>query len=300
MQNEYFIGIDGGGSKTHIRLESSDGRMLAEAYSGPANIRLSVDIACASISDALEQVLLKSKLKDKKGIHLHVGMGLAGYEIQSARENFLAKQKKSIFSSLIVQSDAFAACLGAHSGNIGSVIIVGTGVVGLKVNNKGKTQVGGWGFPHGDEGGAAWIGLEVVRLLLHSCDGRADFSPLLIHIKKKLGNRVENISQWACYASATQYAELARDVFKFLKKGDRIAIELLKKSAICVENIFKALEKKDKVANERVPYSLVGGVAPFISEFLKPSFKKRLVTPQGDACDGALLMIKKNIGQIKS
>ena len=297
MQNDFFIGVDGGGSKTHLRLESSDGKVLAEGFSGPANIRLSIEVACVSIHDALEQALQKSKLKDKKGIRLHVGMGLAGYEVKSAREGFLEKQKNSLFSSLVVQSDAYVACLGAHSGNFGSVIIVGTGVVGLKISKKGKTQVGGWGFPHGDEGGAAWIGLETVRVLLHFCDGRGEKSPLITHMKHKLGGKVEEITQWACYANASQFAEVARDVFKYAGKGDKFAIQLLKNSAKHVEKIFLALEKHEKASETKLPYSLVGGVVPFIIDYLKPSFKKRLITPKGDACDGALLMIRKNINQ---
>jgi glucosamine kinase len=297
MQNDFFIGVDGGGSKTHLRLESSDGKVLAEGYSGPANIRLSIDLACISIDDALEQVLQKSKLKDKKDIRLHVGMGLAGYEVQSAREGFLARQKNLLFSSLVVQSDAYVACLGAHSGNFGSVIIVGTGVVGLKMNKKGKTQVGGWGFPHGDEGGGAWIGLETVRMVLQSCDGRGESSPLLTHMKQKLGGRVEKITQWACSANASQFAEIARDVFKYARKGDKFAIQLLKQSAKHVERIFFALEKQEKKSDKKLPYSLVGGVVPFIIDYFKPSLKKRFVSPRCDACDGALLMIRKSINQ---
>ncbi len=297
MQNDFFIGVDGGGSKTHLRLESSDGKVLAEGFSGPANIRLSIEVACISINDALEQVLQKSKLKDKKEIRLHVGMGLAGYEVKSAREGFLAKQKNSIFSSLIVQSDAYVTCLGAHSGSFGSVIIVGTGVVGLKINKKGKTQVGGWGFPHGDEGGAAWMGLETIRLLLHYCDGRGEGSPLLFNLKQKLGGKVEEITQWACYANASQFAEIARDVFRYASKGDKVAIQLSKQSAKHIERIFLALEKQEQISDSKLPYSLVGGVVPFIIDYLRPSLKKRLVSPRGDACDGALLMIRKSINQ---
>lgn len=297
MQNDFFIGVDGGGSKTHLRLESSDGKVLAEGFSGPGNIRLSNKAAYDSVNDALQQVLQKSKLHEQKNIRLHVGMGLAGYEVQSAREAFLEKIKHFIFSTCVIQSDAYVACLGAHAGNYGSVIIAGTGVVGLKIDKKGKTQVGGWGFPHGDEGGAAWIGLEAIRILLHYCDGRGEKSPLLIHLKKKFGGKVEEITQWACYANATQFAEIARDVFKYAKKGDKFAIQLLKCSARHVERIYFSLEKQEKAVDRKLPYSLVGGVAPFILNYLKPSLKKRLITPKGDACDGALLMIRKHVSQ---
>ena len=36
MEKDFFVGIDGGGSKTHLRLETSDGKVLAESFSGPS------------------------------------------------------------------------------------------------------------------------------------------------------------------------------------------------------------------------------------------------------------------------
>ena len=272
MENDFFVGIDGGGSKTHLLLESSDGKVLADVVSGPANIRLSVETASQSIDDALKKALEKSKLNGKKDIRLHAGIGVAGFEVQSARMAFLEKQKNSKFTSYLVQSDAYVACLGVHAGNFGSVIIVGTGVVGLKINKKEKLQVGGWGFPHGDEGGAAWLGLEAIRMLLYFCDGRGEGTPLLKHLKQKFQGRVEKITQWACYANASQFAEIARDVFKYANKGDLFAIQLLKTSAKHIEKIFFALEAKEK-SNEKLPYALVGGVAPFILSYLKSSIK---------------------------
>ncbi|MBX9838500.1 BadF/BadG/BcrA/BcrD ATPase family protein [Silvanigrella sp.] len=294
MEKDFFVGIDGGGSKTHLRLETSDGKVLAETFSGPGNIRLSIETTYQSIDYALNKALEKSKLINKSDIRIHAGIGVAGFEVPSAREGFLQRKNKFNFASLVVQSDAYIACLGAHAGKPGSVIIVGTGVVGLKIDRNAKRQVGGWGFPHGDEGGAAWLGLESIRMLLYFCDGRGEGSPLLKYLKQKFKGRVEEITQWACYANASQFAEIARDVFKFADKGDELAIQLLKLSAKHIEKIILALDEKEK-NKDKLPFVLFGGVAPFILEFLKPSLKKRLAKPQGDACDGALLMIRKNI-----
>ncbi|BBH52519.1 BadF/BadG/BcrA/BcrD ATPase family protein [Fluviispira sanaruensis] len=300
MKKNYFIGVDGGGTKTQIRLESEDGKVLGEGLAGPANIRLSVDVAINSIVSAFEQALQIANLTEMRfsdEVQFHVGMGLAGYEVHSVREEFLAKQKGLGFAHCHIQSDAFVACLGAHSGNYGSIIICGTGVVGLKYAKKGKFQVGGWGFPHGDEGGAAWLGLEAIRKTLHLCDGRGIESPLLLHIKKKLGDKVESVTEWACYANATKYAELARDVFKFAEEKDSIALYLLNNAATHIEKIFFALDKVENETKIKLPCSLVGGVSQFILPLLKPNIKKRLVPARGDACDGALLMIREKYNQ---
>lgn len=297
MMQNYFVGIDGGGSKTHLRIESAEGKVLAEAIAGPANIRLSVEIALQSINEAFTKALTAAHLSVGKMTKIYAGFGLAGFEIQTAREEFLSKVHSLAFSEYQIQSDAYVACLGAHQGRSGSVIIVGTGVVGLLITEKRKIQVGGWGFPHGDEGGAAWLGLEATRQLLHFCDGRAQATPLLLYLKRKFANKVENITQWACYATASQYAELARDVIKYAEKNDEFAIMLLKKSAKEVEKIFLALNSKNN--SKDTPFTMVGGLSPFVLEYLKPAIKKQFHKPLGDACDGALLMIRNHINQNK-
>ena len=91
MTDGYFVGIDGGGSKTHIKIVTTEGKMLAEAYSGPANIRLSVDIAIQSIADAFSKAIKLANISQNKLNNMYAGFGLAGNEIQTAREECLKK-----------------------------------------------------------------------------------------------------------------------------------------------------------------------------------------------------------------
>ena len=48
------------------------------------------------------------------------------------------------------------------------------GTVAFQIEGDKEYKVGGWGFPHGDEGSGAWLGLEAVRLTLHWLDGRGE------------------------------------------------------------------------------------------------------------------------------
>ena len=82
------------------------------------------------------------------------------------------------FARLILRSDGYTSCLGAHGGRNGAVIAIGTGVVAYQIEGDKECKVGGWGFPQGDEGSGAWLGLEAVRLTLHWLDGRGEPSPL--------------------------------------------------------------------------------------------------------------------------
>jgi glucosamine kinase len=50
------------------------------------------------------------------------------------------------------------------------LIAIGTGTVGYQIEGDKECKVGGWGFPHGDEGSGAWLGMEAVRMTLHWLD----------------------------------------------------------------------------------------------------------------------------------
>ncbi|WP_346992949.1 BadF/BadG/BcrA/BcrD ATPase family protein [Alteromonas gracilis] len=49
----FFIGIDGGGTKCRARLEDSNGKLLGEGISGPANIMRNSELAKTSILEAI-------------------------------------------------------------------------------------------------------------------------------------------------------------------------------------------------------------------------------------------------------
>ena len=164
LAQDIYIGIDGGGTKSKVRVEDGAGKLLGQGVNGPSNIRLSVDVAWQSIYHALEEALkpVNISLDDTHNYRFHVGMGLAGCEVKEAYQEFL--QRPHPFTTLELATDAHIACVGAHKGEDGAIIIVGTGVVGYQVQNGKGSKVSGWGFPHDDTGGGAWIGLEAVRL----------------------------------------------------------------------------------------------------------------------------------------
>ena len=102
----------------------------------------------------------------------YCGAGLAGTEVTSACDQFLNAPHP--FARLILKSDGYTSCLGAHGGRDGALIAIGTGTVAFQIEGDKEYKVGGWGFPHGDEGSGAWLGLEAVRLTLHWLDGRGE------------------------------------------------------------------------------------------------------------------------------
>ena len=178
MADDIFIGVDGGGTKSKVRVENSAGQVLGQAIGGPANIRLSVDKTWEAIFQALSEALKSNAISlYDKNYRFHIGLGLAGCEVKEAYEAFLAHTHP--FTTIKLTTDAHVACVGAHHAKDGAIIIVGTGVVGYQIQKENCIRVGGWGFPHDDEGGGAWLGLEASRLTFQWLDHRTEKSPLV-------------------------------------------------------------------------------------------------------------------------
>ena len=78
-----------------------------------------------------------------------------------------------------LESDALTTLLGAHAGQPGVIVAIGTGSVGEVLHADGsRHEVGGWGFPSGDEAGGAWIGMRAINHAQQVVDGRVPGSAL--------------------------------------------------------------------------------------------------------------------------
>lgn len=294
MAEHFFVGVDGGATKTLVRVENGAGELLGQALAGPANIRLSVSESWDAIQTALSAVLtpLALSLHNQEN-HFHVGMGVAGCEVQTAYQNFLAQSPN--FASLVVMSDAYTACLGAHHGQDGAIIIVGTGIVGLQIQHGTVQKVGGWGFPYDDEGSGAWIGLQAIKQTLYYLDGRKPSSTLTQSVLTYFNFNQKALLDFSHQTNPTQFARLAPLVIDAAKHHDGVALHILQEAAQHVDAIASVLLKSQPDLSAQLPCALVGGIATFIQPYLSQALHSRLqpalLTPE----QGALLLIRQHL-----
>jgi glucosamine kinase len=294
MTQKIFIGADGGGTKTKVQIEDAMGNVLGKAVSGPANIRTSIQVSWQSINQGILLASHEAGLDIFSGENeVHLGLGLAGTEVPTAREQFLSVP--NYFASIKLESDAYAACLGVHGGEDGAVVIMGTGVIGYCIHDDTVTTVGGWGFPHGDTGGGAWLGMEAMRLTLHWLDGRAEASPLLEAVFDFFKQDIKRVVTWANSANPSDFGQVAPLVVNYAKKNDPHAVKLMKRATYEADLMFFALEKKMRENEVPVKYCLMGGIARQITDDVCDEFKARLTPRQFDAAKGAVFMVKKAI-----
>src|SRR5690606_21211300 len=129
------------------------GRLLGEGHSGPANIAIDIEQARESVLEATAGALLAAGLAPTDATLCHAGVGLAGAAMKDRQEKLLEGWKP--FATIQLASDAYIAWLGAHGGEDGAVVILGTGSVCYGQIGARKHFLGGWGSELSDEAGAA-------------------------------------------------------------------------------------------------------------------------------------------------
>ncbi|MEK0416345.1 MAG: hypothetical protein RI949_351 [Pseudomonadota bacterium] len=282
-----LVGVDGGGSGTRVRLARPDGSEVGYGTAGPSGLSLGAEGAWASIHQALDQAFeMAAPLIGQRPAwnDLSAGMGLAGVSHLRSKEAFLTQSPP--FGHLVLESDAFTTLLGAHGGQPGAVLAVGTGSIGLAWWADGRRQqVGGWGFPSSDEGSGAWLGLQAVQRVQWELDGRAQPSPLGRSVIQALQSSAGSVRDWLAQANQTAYAALAPVVLDHAHEPEARA--LLQQAALHLERIVLALDP-----HHELPIALCGGLAEALRLWLPEPLRHRLRTPVADSAQGALWLAR--------
>src|SRR4051795_5382634 len=278
-----YLGIDGGGTRCRARIEDKNGRPLGESDSGPATTRVGVEKTWRSIMEATEAAAAKAGLTRADFARMHAGIGLAGLGRRGA-EAALNKIPHP-FASVIFISDGLAACLGAHSGADGAIVVAGTGSVGVGLIDGREIRLAGYGFPVSDEGSGADIGLQVVRLALRAADRRGELTPLLSEVLGAFDHDPYQAVAWSEEARAADYAAFAPTVMRHANQGDPVGRRIVERAADAIGDLLDLF-----LAREIDRLSLVGGLADAITPWLTPDLRARLRCPDADAAAGALLV----------
>lgn len=280
---QYRLGIDGGGTRCRARLTDSRGHVIGEGQAGPANLGLGVDVALGSILDATLKALRQAGLGERVLSNTDAGMGLAAANVPKHREAF---ERTSLpFRCVRVRSDAETACLGAHKGRDGAILILGTGSQGVLHQQGNFTTVGGWGFALSDSGSGAILGRASVRRALLAQQGIEPSSPFTDSIMERFKNDPSVMLEWSTNAKPGDWAAFAKGTFEFAYQGDAIALELVRQNA---ETVGRMLDRLIDMGARRI--CLMGGVAEPTRPYLPARFNSVLAEPEGDAMDGALLL----------
>lgn len=286
----HLIGIDGGGTGTRARLISAQGALLGYGEAGPSALARGVEAAWAQVQLAVSRAGAAAGLAELQGEDCALGLGLAGANVRALAESFV--QAAPAYAGLVLDSDAYTALLGAHGGRPGAIVAAGTGSVGEALHADGRRiEVGGWGFPVGDEGSGAWLGLRAMRHAQQAADGRVAAGALARAVWQVAGSDTQTLLAWCVGAGQTRYAELAPLVFDTAPE-DAMAERLLGHATRALEAMARALDPAGTL-----PLALMGSVGRRLAPRLAPELRERCVEPQGDAAEGALHLIRRHLAE---
>jgi glucosamine kinase len=235
--------------------------------------------------EATETAAAKSGLTAADFAQMHAGIGLAGLGRRGSKVAF--EKIAHPFASITFLSDGLAACLGAHSGADGAIVVAGTGSVGVGLLDGREIRLAGYGFPVSDEGSGADIGLQVVRLALRAADRRAERTPLLSEVLDLFDRDPYQAVAWSEEARATDYAAFAPIVLRHANQGDPVGRRIVERAADAIGDLLDLF-----IARDIDRLSVVGGLAGAIAPWLTPDLRSRLRRPDADAAAGALLVAR--------
>jgi glucosamine kinase len=287
---DYLIGVDGGGTGTRVRIAtlSPDGAAeLAQGTSGPSGLSLGIDRAWASVQEAVANAFAAAGIALPPLERMAIGLGLAGVHNRQWADTFRAADPG--YAALVLETDAFTTLVGAHGGKPGAIVAIGTGSVGEVLLPDGtRREVGGWGFPAGDEASGGWIGLAAINHIEQVLDGRRARSPFADAVVDACGSDRAAIQVWLGHATQTTYATLAPLVLRHA--DDPAARTILTNAGIEAAAIARALDP-----DGTLPLALCGGLGAALRDWLPPALAARARAPEGDSARGALRMIELHV-----
>jgi N-acetylglucosamine kinase-like BadF-type ATPase len=273
-----YLGVDGGGTKTHAVLINDDKIQVGEGFSGASNpLRVGVESAVKNILTAITKA--SDSANRSRGDIVSAQIGLAGVRREDLRYLFRNQIKDYLrIGKIVVTTDAEIALYAATEGKEGLVIIAGTGSVCMGRNKNGEmASAGGWGPLAGDEGGGAGIARRALQAIAKSSDGRGKPTNLSTYaVDYFRAGRLEDLSV-AIYAPQVDNARIAgfaKFVSQAAHEGDEVAIELLAEAGRELGIAAIAVVEKLKLQRRKFPIGKVGSVFKAEDLITKPLIDK--------------------------
>ncbi|MDQ3080866.1 MAG: hypothetical protein M3R07_01470 [Gemmatimonadota bacterium] len=219
---DVVVGVDGGGTKTHVVVADIEGHQLAEAIgpgsaTGPDRAERSAEIIGAVVREALGA----AGQSTASVTMLLAGVAGAGRS-REAQSLAAALEHLQLANEVAVVGDGEIALTDAFDARAGIILIAGTGSIAYGRSPSGEiARCGGWGPVFGDEGSGAWIGRRALGIVAGAADGREPATALTGAILTAAQvNEPSELIPWGIAATPMDFAALAPVVFNTAASGD--------------------------------------------------------------------------------
>lgn len=240
-EDEGFIAVDGGATKTDLILFRRDGTVINRVIGGPTN---SSEIGFERSVETLRE-LFGQLLDGQSGLAgsitaVHLGLAGGGLESNRPRYRQFLQELFPHVRHISNGSDAISALnAGLRTGD-GMVLIAGTGSAVFVRSGGEIRQVGGWGHLLSDEGSGYDIGRMGLRRVLQDLDGRMPPTLMTGLMCQAIGQPVDKAIPEIYSGGKRFISAMAPLVFRAADQGDEAALDILKESARQLALLLKA------------------------------------------------------------
>jgi N-acetylglucosamine kinase-like BadF-type ATPase len=259
----YFLGIDGGGSKTAAALVDEAMTLLGEGRAGPSNhLRVGLDEARDNVIAAAQMALANSGIGIAQVDYSYCGIAGSDHPmhrtavVDSLRDFFHTER-------FTVDSDARVALTAGVGFGEGISIIAGTGSVAFGRNSSGReARAGGWGPTLGDEGSGYSIARRGLTAIVRAFDGRGPRTMMTEVLCDHYGMCHPDDLPYFVYAPTTHADDIARYgrmVIEAAQLGDAVAKEILDSEGSELGRTVAAVAEKLRMTEISFPVAYSGG-----------------------------------------
>jgi len=279
---KYFLGIDGGGTKTTAIVSDQNGNIIGKVIGKTINFNaVGGSIARQNFKEIIEKI--------EKLYHIQyfdtafIGMSAI---YKKAEEEEVRIFTKDILDAgtIYMDSDLYIALEGLMTDGPCMVIVSGTGSMGIIRDKDEKISIiGGWGYILGDQGSAYYIAIEGIKRAILASEGISDDTALIQRIRDFY--QLENIRGlidvfYNPIIPRDRIAAFATEVYECALNQDNVALEIINDAAEALAHHAFAL--MDKIKEYNITIGVYGGVFES-NELLYKAFKNIVRDKYNDA-----------------
>jgi glucosamine kinase len=300
----FYLGVDGGGTKTHAVITDFDLNVVGEGQSPASNpLRVGLEEAISNINLAIAEACAQAGIRLDCISGACIALAGIGHPIHFHTLKDALSRALGI-NNLQLVTDVRAALQGALDGRPGVVIVAGTGSIAYGINQAGEeARSGGWGPTISDEGSGYDIARRALKAVIASFDGRSPKTSLTEMICQKLGIASPADIPGVIYNSdlePVEIANLASLVTMAARDGDQVARQILAEAGSELARLAISVIERLKLQSTAFRVACVGSVfnsgefvlAPLRKAILEVAPKAEIGPPSAPPAIGAAKLAK--------
>ena len=286
----YYLGIDGGGTKTALALADASGNILRTLRAPGCNpVDIGMEPAQGVLRSAIDEILGQIP---RSSVSLFAG--IAGGTTGDHPQQFADFFRSLGFHQAQNHNDAQNAIAAGLRGGNGVLAILGTGSIVYAVSGDNRHRIGGYGYLFGDAGSGYHIGNLGIQAAFAATDGSGPVTLIKEKIDGYAGSEFPKNLAFFYEGGKRCIAGCAPLVLEAYREGDGEAARILDAAmAAFAPQLISAAQ----FVGDSDPIVLIGGLmrqsdilVPILKKHLPDDLARRIRVSREDAAVGALLL----------